>query len=32
MRHDGGITQQEIDDGLALLCCSRPTSDLVVDR
>jgi Rieske 2Fe-2S family protein len=32
MRHDGGITQQEIDEGLALLCCSRPTSDLVVDR
>ena len=32
MRHAGGIRQREIDDGLALLCCSRPTSDLVVER
>ncbi len=32
MRHGGGIRQREIDDGLALLCCARPTSDLVVDR
>jgi len=32
MRHGGGIRQREIDDGLTLLCCARPTSDLVVDR
>ena len=32
MRHDGGIRQDEIDDGMALLCCSRPLSDLVVDQ
>ncbi len=31
MRHDGGILQGEIDDGLALLCCSRPSSDLTID-
>jgi glycine betaine catabolism B len=28
----GGIRQREIDAGMALLCCSKPTSDLVVDR
>lgn len=32
MNHAGGIRQREIDAGMALLCCSRPTSDLVVDR
>lgn len=32
MRHGGGIRQREIEAGLALLCCARPTSDLVVDR
>ncbi len=32
MTHAGGIRQREIDQGLVLLCCSRPTSDLVVDR
>ena len=32
MRHGGGIRQREIDGGMALLCCARPTSDLVVDR
>ena len=32
MKHGGGIRQREIDAGMALLCCSRPTSDLVVDR
>ncbi|MCQ9427230.1 hybrid-cluster NAD(P)-dependent oxidoreductase [Pseudomonas sp. LJDD11] len=31
MNHNGGIRQREIDKGLRLLCCSRPTSDLVVD-
>ncbi len=32
MHHDGGILQSEIDDGMALLCCARPTSDLIIDR
>ncbi|PTM95472.1 hybrid-cluster NAD(P)-dependent oxidoreductase [Mycoplana dimorpha] len=32
MRHDGGIRQREIDAGFFLPCCSRPLSDLVVDR
>ncbi len=32
MRHDGGILQSEIDEGFALLCCARPTSDLTIDR
>jgi ferredoxin-NADP reductase len=32
MKHGGGIRPREIDEGLALLCCARPTSDLVIDR
>lgn len=28
----GGIRKREIDQGMVLLCCSRPTSDLVIDR
>jgi ferredoxin-NADP reductase len=28
----GGIRQREIDQGMILLCCSKPTSDLVVER
>ncbi len=32
MNHSGGIRQREIDAGMALLCCSKPTSDLVVER
>ena len=32
MQHGGGIRPREVDQGLALLCCSRPLSDLVVDR
>ncbi len=32
MQHGGGIRQREIDQGMALLCCSRPLSDLVIDR
>jgi len=32
MNPAGGIRQREIDAGLALLCCSKPTSDLVVER
>jgi ferredoxin len=27
MNHNGGIRQREIDKGLRLLCCSRPTSN-----
>lgn len=32
MQHGGGIRQREIDAGLVLICCSRPTSDLVIER
>ena len=28
----GGIRQREIDQGLILICCARPTSDLVIER
>lgn len=32
MQHGGGIRQREIDQGMFLPCCSKPTSDLVLDR
>ncbi|MND20778.1 FAD-binding oxidoreductase [Agrobacterium tumefaciens] len=32
MNHNGGIRQREIDAGMFLPCCSRPLSDLVIDR
>jgi hypothetical protein len=32
MKHLGGITPREIETGLFLPCCSKPTSDLVIDR
>ncbi|MDB5850116.1 MAG: Oxidoreductase FAD-binding domain protein [Rhodoferax sp.] len=32
MKHAGGIRQREIDQGWMLPCCSRPTSDIVLDR
>jgi ferredoxin-NADP reductase len=32
MRHAGGIRQREIDQGMVLLCCSKPLSDLVIDK
>ncbi len=32
MNHAGGIRPREIQQGLVLICCSRPTSDLVIDR
>jgi ferredoxin-NADP reductase len=32
MNHAGGIRKREIDQGMALLCCSKPRSDIVVDR
>lgn len=31
MTHQGGIRQREIDNGKVLICCSRPTSPLVID-
>jgi glycine betaine catabolism B len=31
MKHNGGIREREIQKGFRLLCCSRPTSDLVLD-
>ncbi|ENN83889.1 ferredoxin (plasmid) [Rhizobium freirei PRF 81] len=32
MKHQGGIRQREIDSGFILACCSRPTSDIVIDK
>jgi ferredoxin-NADP reductase len=32
MSHQGGIRQREIDQGMILLCCSKPLTDLVVER
>lgn len=32
MKHEGGIRQREIEAGFFLPCCSRPLSDLVIDR
>lgn len=32
MKHAGGIRQREIDAGMFLPCCSRPRSDLVIER
>ena len=32
MQHDGGIRQREIDAGFFLPCCSKPLSDVVVER
>ncbi|MGN7869382.1 2Fe-2S iron-sulfur cluster-binding protein [Paracoccus sp. 22332] len=32
LRHQGGIKQREIDQGFILACCSRPTSDVVIDK
>lgn len=31
MKHNGGIREREIQKGFRLLCCSRPTSDLVLE-
>jgi glycine betaine catabolism B len=31
MKHNGGIREREVEKGLRLLCCSRPTSDLVLE-
>ncbi|WEZ85941.1 hybrid-cluster NAD(P)-dependent oxidoreductase (plasmid) [Rhizobium sp. 32-5/1] len=32
MKHDGGIRQREIDAGFFLPCCSKPLSDLIIER
>ena len=32
MQHAGGIRQREIDAGMILICCSKPLSDLVIER
>jgi len=32
MQHAGGIRPKEIAEGWALLCCSHPLGDLVIDR
>lgn len=32
MKHDGGIRQREIDMGMILICCAKPTSDVVIER
>ncbi|HUC18228.1 MAG TPA: 2Fe-2S iron-sulfur cluster-binding protein [Acetobacteraceae bacterium] len=32
MKHQGGIRQREIDQGMILICCSTPLSDLVIER
>lgn len=32
MNHNGGIRQREIDAGMFLPCCSKPLSDLVIER
>ena len=32
MQHGGGIRQREIDQGMVLICCSRPLEDLVINR
>jgi glycine betaine catabolism B len=31
MHHNGGIREREVQKGFRLLCCSRPTSDLVLE-
>lgn len=32
MSHGGGIRQREIDQGQILICCSKPLSDVVLDK
>jgi ferredoxin-NADP reductase len=31
MKHNGGIREREVQKGFRLLCCSRPTSDLILE-
>ncbi|HEX2447212.1 MAG TPA: 2Fe-2S iron-sulfur cluster-binding protein, partial [Methyloceanibacter sp.] len=32
MNHAGGIRQREIDAGMVLICCSKPLSDVVLEK
>ena len=32
MNHGGGIRQREIDAGMILICCSKPLSDVVIEK
>jgi ferredoxin-NADP reductase len=32
MQHGGGIRPREVDQGMVLICCSRPLENLVIDR
>ncbi len=32
MKHGGGIRQLEIDQGMILICCSKPLTDLVIEK
>ena len=32
MAHAGGIRQREIDGGMVLLCCSKPRSNVTIER
>ncbi|MBS0232043.1 MAG: 2Fe-2S iron-sulfur cluster binding domain-containing protein [Proteobacteria bacterium] len=32
MAHGGGIRQREIDAGMVLICCSKPLSDVVIEK
>jgi glycine betaine catabolism B len=32
MTHGGGIRQREIDAGMVLICCSKPLSDVTIDK
>ena len=32
MNHGGGIRQREIDAGMILICCSKPLSDVVLEK
>lgn len=32
MRHGGGIRPREVEQGMVLICCSRPLEDLMIDR
>jgi ferredoxin len=32
MKHAGGIRQRQIDQGDILVCCSRPLSDVVIEK
>lgn len=32
MKHGGGIRQREIDQGMILICCAKPLTDLVIEK